>query len=233
MLVVVTREAGRNDALRDWLSPAMTVVEVPLTTTNYRPIAEVSAELAGVATRGPFAVLAVTSARSRDYLDAARLVCARDVEVWTVGPVTSAAVATAGLAVTGEAPSATALAAHIDHGPVLVLGARQMRRELADELAARGIAVETVVCYETVPLALDDASRAVFARADAVVVGAPSAWRVLRGELSPATWVVVPGETTAAAVRADHERVLVGWSGEVAARLEALVDGERTRERPQ
>ena len=233
MLVVVTREAGRNDALRDWLTPAMAVVEVPLTTTNYRQVAEVSVDLAAAAKRGPFAVLAVTSARSRDYLDAARLVCARDVEVWTVGPVTSAAVTTAGLAVTGEAPNAAALATRIDHGPVLVLGAREMRRELPTVLAARGIEVETVACYETEPLELGDAARALFARADAVLVGAPSAWRVVRDALSPATWVVVPGETTATAVRADHERVLVGWRDEVAARLEELVDGERTRERPQ
>lgn len=233
MLVVVTREAGRNDALRNWLTPATTVLEVPLTTTTYRPIGEVEGELAAVAGTGPFAVLVVTSARSRDYLDAARRVCSRDVEVWTVGPVTSAAVAEAGFAVTGEAPSALALARHLDHGPVLVLGAREMRGELTADLLARAIRVETVACYETVPLELDESSRAVLARADAIIVGAPSAWRVARASIRPSTWVVVPGETTAAAVRQDHDRVLVGWCAEVAQRLEQLVAREQAPQGPQ
>ena len=227
MLVVVTREAGRNDALREWLGPA-TILEVPLTATTYRSLEAVEADLARAGERGPFAVLVVTSARSRNYLDAARRVCARDVEVWTVGPATSGAVTDAGLLVTGEAPSALEVARRLDHGPVLALGAREMRGELAHELGARAILVETVACYETVPLEPDEAARGALARADAVVVGAPSAWRVARTLVSPATWVVVPGETTAAVVRADHDRVLVGWRAEVARRLEELVAGERS-----
>ena len=227
MLVVVTREAGRNDALRDWLGPA-TIVEVPLTSTTYRPLPEVEADLGRAGERGPFAVLVVTSARSRNYLEAARRVCAGDVEVWTVGPATSGAVTDAGLAVTGEAPSALEVARRLDHGPVLALGAREMRGELALELSARAIPVETVACYETVSLEPDEAARAAIASADAVLIGAPSAWRVARALVSPATWVVVPGETTAAAVRADHDRVLVGWRTEVTRHLEALVAGERS-----
>ena len=228
MLVVVTREVGRNDTLRDWLTPTATILEVPLTATAYRPLPEVEADLALAGDHGPFAVLAVTSARSRNYLEAARRVCARDVEVWTVGATTSGAVTDAGLAVSGEAHSALEVARQIDHGPVLALGAREMRGELATELAARAIHVQTVVCYETVPLEPDEAARAAIRSADAVVIGAPSAWRVARTLVSPATWVVVPGETTAAAVRADHDRLLVGWHAATARRLEALVAGERS-----
>ncbi len=227
MLVVVTRESGRNDALRDWLSPA-TILEVPLTTTTYRPLEEVEADLARAGERGPFSVLVVTSARSRDYLVAARRVCARDAEVWTVGPATSDAVIDAGLTVSGEAASALGVARRLDHGPVLALGAREMRGELASELASRAIRVETVDCYETVPRELDEAARASLGSADAVVIGAPSAWRVARSLVRPDTWVIVPGETTAAAVRADHDRVLIGWRAEVARRLEELVAGERS-----
>ena len=232
MLVVVTRESGRNDTLRAWL-PASTVIEVPLTSTVFRAMAEVEDDLARAGAHGPFAVLAVTSARSRDFLRAAMRVCARDAEVWTVGPTTSAAVVDAGLAVTGEAPSALALAERIAHGPVLVLGARAKRDELPAELSARGIDVQQVACYETVPVELDEAARATLARADAIVIGAPSAWRVARDAVAPDTWVVVPGETTAAAVRAEHERVLVGWRSEVARRLEELVAGDRSRQAPQ
>ena len=228
MLVVVTREAGRNDALRDWLTATATILEVPLTATAYRPLPEVEADLARVGDHGPFAVLVVTSARSRHYLEAARRVCASAVEVWTVGAATSGAVTDAGFAVAGEARSALEVARRLDHGPVLALGAREMRGELASELAARAIRVETVACYETVPLEPDEAARASIAVADAVVIGAPSAWRVARTLVTPATWVVVPGETTAAAVRADHDRVLVGWHAATARRLEALVAGERS-----
>lgn len=228
MLVVVTREAGRNDSPREWLTPAATILEVPLTTTSYRPVADVARDLGRVAVAGPFAVLAVTSARSRDYLEVAWRACAPDAEVWTVGPATSAAVAAAGLAVTGEAPSARALAERVTRGPVLVLGARAMRDELPAELTVRGIDARVVACYETVPVELDEAARTELARADAILIGAPSAWRVARDAVRPATWVVVPGETTAAAVRADHPRVLVGWRAEVARRLEELVAGERS-----
>ncbi|MHB8334307.1 MAG: uroporphyrinogen-III synthase [Acidimicrobiales bacterium] len=227
MLVVVTREAGRNDAVRDWLT-SVAILEVPLTATAYRPLDDVEADLARPAAHGPFTVLVVTSARSRDYLQAARRVCARDVEVWTVGAATSSAVTDAGLPVTGEAPSALEVARRLDHGPVLALGAREMRGELATELAARAIRVETVACYETVPLEPDEAARAAIRNADAIVIGAPSAWRIARTLVSPATWVVVPGETTAAAVRADHDRVLVGWRAAIARRLEELVAGERS-----
>ncbi len=227
MLVVVTREAGRNDELREWLPNGATVAEVPLTETIYRALDEVERDLVAASATGRFPVLALTSARSRDYVAAARRVCTDDVEVWTVGPTTRAAVEAAGSRVVAEAPSAGELGARISRGPVLVLGARVMREELTAALAARAIAVSTVTCYETVARTLDGSARATLARADAVVVGAPSAWRVARDAVSPSTWVVVPGPTTAAVVRAEHDRVLVGWRADVGRRLGELVADER------
>ncbi len=45
VLVVLTREAGYNDELRDWIGDAGDVVEAPLTTTAYRDVGEVARRL--------------------------------------------------------------------------------------------------------------------------------------------------------------------------------------------
>ena len=43
--VVLSREAGKNDSMKEWLPPGVTVHEVPLTTTTYLEAAAVRADL--------------------------------------------------------------------------------------------------------------------------------------------------------------------------------------------
>jgi uroporphyrinogen-III synthase len=101
-----------------------------------------------------------------------------------------------------------------------------MRDELATAL--RDVDVVVVACYETQRVTLDDAGRAALAAADAVLVGAPSAWSVLRDDVAASAWVVVPGPTTAEVVRATHPRVLEGWGPSLRERLLASAsDAER------
>jgi precorrin-2 methylase len=68
-----------------------------------------------------------------------------------------------------------------------------------------------VECYETTSVELGEEAFEQLRRADVVFIGAPSAWRVARAIVTDGAWVLVPGVTTLAAVRADHERVLLGW----------------------
>ena len=231
MLVVVTREIGRNLGLRRWLPDDATIVEAPLTETRYRPPEDVNADLARASGSGRFAALVVTSARAIGYVRAALTVCSREVLVWSVGPVTTRSLAELGVAVAGEAPSASALAARIEYGPVLQLGARVTRHELRDQLTQRGIASCSVACYETVGLAPSREVRSLLARADVVVIGAPSAWTVARDVVARDAWVVVPGATTRDVVRADHDRVLVGWNEATGQRLAEFADERGSRGR--
>ncbi len=215
MRAVLTREDGRNDATRSWLPAGWSVSEVPATTTRYEEPADVAA---AAAAGGPYRWVVVTSARAARY---ARL--APGARVAAVGPATAAALEELGTAcaVVGDA-GALALAAAIDEGPVLVLAARGGRRELAEALGARGLALSVLECYATLPVALGAPERARLEAADVVVVGAPSAWAVVAGSVAPDAWVVVPGETTRAAVAADHERVLVAWGPGATAALARL-----------
>jgi uroporphyrinogen-III synthase len=116
------------------------------------------------------------------------------------------------------------LAGVVEGSPVLMVGARESREELPAALVARGLVVTRVAAYDTVALAVDDGAAWALARADVVVIAAPSAWGVARQYVSSAAWVVVPGQTTADAVRRDHARVVVAWGealGAVVADLEA------------
>lgn len=218
MRAVVTRERGRNASVRAWLPPDWEVDEVPATATRYEDPRAVAEAVARV---GPVADLVVTSARAARYAPG----CAAE-RVLAVGESTARALESAGRPpdVVGEGGAAD-LAARIATGPVLVLGARHGRRELVEALAARGVAVGVVECYETVPAVLEDADRRRLAAADVVVVGAPSAWAVVRDLVDAAAWVVVPGETTRAAVEADHARVVAAWGDGATARLAALAPG--------
>jgi uroporphyrinogen-III synthase len=221
--VVLTREAGHNDVERAWLPDDANVVEVPLTATKYFSLEDVARDLEACVYRGSFRALVVTSARAADYVSVARGSLAPGAQILVVGPATARALADRGIGVTALAPSrAVEIADSISSGPVLQLGASEMRDELATELAARHIATERVACYETLPLELDGIDRAVLASADVVLIGAPSAWSVARAYVGPDAWVVVPGATTAAAVRAHHVRVLENWGPQLRATLAAL-----------
>ena len=177
VLVVLTREAGFNEEVRRWVGRAGDVVEAPLTVTAFRDVEDVRRDIAATGLTGRFAALVVTSARSREYVPAALAALADDGRVYGVGPATSRMLEAEGVAVAGIAESgAEDLAALIDVGPVLHVGARDARPELAEALEAKGVTVVPVVAYETVAVAVDDDVAWLLARADVVVIAAPSSW---------------------------------------------------------
>lgn len=223
MRVVVTRESGSNDALVSWLPEGVTVSEVPLTTTRFYDSEKVLDELQRRDDFGHYCALVVTSARSALYVALAKSALAPRGRVMSVGSATARALEGDDLAsdVVGDG-GALDLATAIDDGPVLILGAANMRTELALALRARGIKVDTLNCYETLPAVLSDHDEAELRRAHVVFIGAPSAWKVATSFVGANTWVVVPGSTTAQSVRRDHLRVIEGWGPELREHLRAL-----------
>lgn len=223
MNIVVTREVGRNDSLLAWLPTEAAVAEVPLTTTAYFDVDDVRAELDGSPANGTFRTLVVTSVRSVEYAECALAASALDVDLYCVGPTTASALVSRGFSVRafGEG-SAVSLAPRIARGPVLMLGAKSTRDELASGLRAKGLEVVSVACYETVPLALEVSDIEALSRADAVFIGAPSAWAVAQPHVGRDAWVVVPGASTGEVVRVDHPRVIEGWGPQLRAQLDAL-----------
>ena len=225
MLVALTRERGRNEELRQWVGRAADVVEVPLTATSFRSPDDVRDEIGALDAFGSFASLVVTSSRAQGYLDAAVAALGDDAQVFSAGPATTRTLERVGLRVARESTSTAAdLAEFIAHGPVLLLGAAGGREELPAALRAKGMVTSVVACYETTSVELDAGQRAQLRRADAVFIGAPSAWRSAREVVEDASWVLVPGETTLAAVRTDHARVVRGW-GEEFTRAWKMVTG--------
>lgn len=228
MNVVVTRERGRNERLRQWLPDGCEVTEVPVTTTVYDDEGAVLERVRASGHWGEFATIVVTSARSARYAGAVRAALLADAESFSVGAATTEALAGVGLHVAAQSVGgAIDLARQIDRAPVLVLGAATMRDELTSDLRSRGLDVTVVACYETRRLTLGDEERSALSRADVVVVGAPSAWTVLKDAVDPSTWVVVPGATTGEIVRATHPRVLEGWGPSLRDRLLDVVNGTR------
>jgi uroporphyrinogen-III synthase len=223
MKVVVTRERGHNDALIAWLPEGSVVREVPLTATRFFESDEVMSVLRESHFFGQFRSLVVTSARSALYASLARQGLALNGTVLVVGTATAHALEEENVevGVIGESGAAE-LAASISEGPVLLLGAATMRDELATALIGRGIAVETLACYETVPADLGGADEATLRDADVVFIGAPSAWLVAEDFVSDDSLVVVPGATTAAVVQRHHPRVLEGWGPQLREHLGSL-----------
>ena len=226
MRVVLTREAGRNDALRAWLPAQCVVDEVPLTTTTYRDERDVAHELAQGRHFGSFVALVVTSARASRYAQLATSALSPQAQILSVGPATTAALADVGIAAHVEAATRAAdLGRSVHEGPVLVVGATGMREELFEDFARRHVVSVRCEVYRTCEVDLDATATSKISHADVLFVGAPSAWRQARGHVSPATWVVVPGSSTGEVVRLDHARVLEGWSLELRDTLAALDDG--------
>jgi uroporphyrinogen-III synthase len=221
--VVLTREVGANEPQRAWLPAGAVVSEVPLTRTRFFDDEEVRSELAGCTQVGSFRALVVTSARSALYVGLAREALAPGGRVLSVGVATARAIENEDVEVdvVGEG-GALALAPEVDEGPVLLLGAAAMHDELAGGLIARGIEVTTLACYETLPALLSEADMDTLRAADVVFIGAPSAWRVASDFVGARTLVVVPGATTAAAVRTTHANLWEGWSAALSERLAAL-----------
>ena len=222
MNVVLTREAGWNDSLRTWLPPDVKVVEVPLTTTTYFDVDDVRTVLERSRAHGMYRTLVVTSERSARYVKTALLASTLDVEVYCVGPVTAEALASLGVTVRAQEGSSDSLAPRITRSPVLLLGATTMRGGLAASLREKGFEVVTIACYETVGVPLVSSDAQTLRDADVVFIGAPSAWAMARENVSDDTWVVVPGSSTAAVVRAEHPRVIEGWGPDLATRLTEL-----------
>ncbi|HEY5302605.1 MAG TPA: uroporphyrinogen-III synthase [Acidimicrobiales bacterium] len=212
MLVALTRERGHNAGLLRLVADRATVVEIPLTTTRFRPLEDVSKEIHSSVHFGSFLSLVASSSRVARYLDVARDSMATGFHVFSTGVATSAVLAEHALVVTHQSSdSALQLADVISEGPVLLLGAVNGRDELPDELVRCHLDPVVIECYETIPADLDDESVDLLRRADVVFIGAPSAWRTAQHLVSADAWVLVPGTTTLDAVRATHERVLVGW----------------------
>lgn len=219
MKIALTREAGRNDEARSWLPSDAEVVEVPLTSTNYFAIDEVARHLESTPDYGSFEVLVVTSRRTTDYIHAALGALVEGGGVLSVGPATTRALFHRGIAVSGEAPTGLELAELISKGPVLMMGAAQMREELPAALRDRELSVTQVACYETLPAELNEEQSDLLRSADIVLIGAPSAWSRARDIVADATWVIVPGTSTGQVVALDHPRVLVGWGPSLCERL--------------
>jgi uroporphyrinogen-III synthase len=225
VLVVLTREAGFNGPLREWIGAAGDVVEAPLTSTAFCSVGDVAREVVATGLSGQFAALVVTSVRARRYVAAAVAALREGARIFSVGPSTTRMLVEEGVVADAQSSgSAQDLADLITEGPVLYVGAREARPELAEALSLKGVTVVPVVAYETVAEAVNDDVAWLLARADVVVVGAPSAWSVARTYVSSSSWVVVPGETTAAEVRRDHARVVEAWGpglGDVLGALDA------------
>ena len=223
MRVVLTREAGHNDLLREYVPVGAQILEVPLSRTRYRTLAEVTREIESSRDFGAFETLVVTSPRSDEYLETVRPALSPDAEIYSVGRSTTRALVRHDFTLTGESSgSAADLAPFVTRGPVLLLGAKIIRRELPDALDKRGLRIFHLACYETVPVDLDDSGREVLASADVVFVGAPSAWRLCQEFVRESAWVVVPGSTTGDEVRLTHDRVIEGWDPSLRDVLDSL-----------
>jgi uroporphyrinogen-III synthase len=214
--VVVTRERGSNAELITWLPDDASVSEVPLTSTRYFDTHEVVDTLRASDNFGHFRALVVTSARSALYVALARESLAPGGSVLSVGTATARAleIEDVDVDVVGDT-GVVDLDAEIAEGPVLLLGAANMREELAETLTGRGVAVEKLTCYETIPAVLTPNEELELREADVIFIGAPSAWLVASAYVDPRTWIVVPGSTTASVVGRHHERVLEGWGPSV------------------
>lgn len=226
MRVVLTREAGRNDEMRAWLPDHASVTELPLTSTRYVELSEVDRLLRSTAPRyGEFAALVVTSSRTKPYVATAQRALRAGAAVLSVGPATTRSLQELGVAISAEAPSrALDLANHIVRGPVLLLGAGEMRDELTSALEARSIEVTHVACYHTLAETLSGEQQDLLGRAQVVLIGAPTAWVVAQPFVNASTLVVVPGAATASVVLTHHERVLEGWGPSLRERLGSLED---------
>jgi uroporphyrinogen-III synthase len=221
--IVLTRERGKNGSLRAWLPEVAIVDEVALTTTTYFDVDDVRVALEASSAYGTYRSLVVTSERSADYIEIALRASSLDVELFAVGAITESALAARGVRVDdrGDGP-AESLAPRTKSGPVVLLGAKQMRQELAAALRANGLELTMIACYETCAVTLNADDEATLRHADVLLVGAPSAWAVARDHVARKAWVVVPGASTAAAVRLDHPRVIEGWGPQLRTQLGEL-----------
>ena len=223
--VVLTREAGLNDALRVQFPDDFIVAEVPLTVTRYDDLVDVDERLRRSPFYGHFASLVVTSRRTDRYLPLCHNAMRTPRDVFTVGHSTATSLEEAGFSVTRSTDEGVmTLAPHITTGPVLILGARHPYGDIAGVLSPR-LEVTSVACYETGSAEVTAGDAAVLGEADAVVIAAPSAWAVAQPFVQSHTWVLVPGDSTLQAVAATHERVVRAWGPAMVTALRTLREG--------
>lgn len=203
-LIVLTRERPHNDDLIRGIGDLADVLEVPVTTTVLFDPADIERRRDEL-DLSHFATLVVTSSRALSALELVRPVLDSNVSVAVVGELTANLVASSFSPVDLVASSASELASRIEAGPVLHVGAARPRHELAEGLAARGIAHRHLATYDTVPAVLTETQRQTLAHADVVVMAAPSAWDVAREYVESTSVVIAIGATTAEHVARDHE----------------------------
>ena len=212
MKIVLTREAGKNDELRRLLPSHHAIADVPLTATEFFSIHDVETQLRSSKFFGRFESLVATSARVDRYVGLVDEAMASHFEVFTVGRTSEQVLAQHGLVVTHRSDGgAEELNHYITHNPVLLLGAQEMREELTIALRKRGLEVEHIKCYRTLPVQPTAEQQGLLLAADVIASGAPSTWTVAKPFVNESTWVVVPGATTATVVAESHPRVVVGW----------------------
>jgi uroporphyrinogen-III synthase len=173
--VVVLRVGDGTDALANELRErGADAVTVRVATVVDRSDDEV---LAQVGPLDRYAWVAVTSAHAARRLAMLTTSWPRALRIGVVGPATARVVERLELHVDAVARDGTAagLALEIAAGPVLFLAASGARRDLVDVLGARGIEVEVVVAYDTVPRTLDVTEVDALEECDAVVAASPGA----------------------------------------------------------
>lgn len=205
MKVILTREPPRNDSLRRILELAIDVVEVPATSTQYFTTDDILAQCAiqpetviVTSPRAVTAALAVMRTYSPRTCIAVGSTTARDLVAGGALEV-----------VTAEEEGARGVASLSFSGPVVTVGARETRPELSEVLNERGLVFQHCAAYVTHDCTLDASAIAEIQSADALVVAAPSAWRVVAPYVSSSALVVARGATTYGAVTLDHGRVVV------------------------
>lgn len=205
MKVVLTREPPRNDSLRRILELVIEVVEVPATTTQYIASDEVVAQctiqpqtVIVTSPRAVTAALAIVNGHAPNTLIA-------------VGSTTAHALAAGGApeVLTADEEGARGVASLSFPGPVLTVGARETRPELGELLRERGLVFQHCAAYITQECSLDQGAITEIQSADALVVAAPSAWRVVAPYVNASALVVVRGATTFDAVSREHAHVVV------------------------
>jgi len=214
LTVVLTREPPRNDVVRERIVDIARVREVPLTTTTYVNGDEFERAMASAATGGEFATIVATSARAATFVSAAARYAVAGYDLGAVGATTAAALRAGGVArerrvLVPERPSGRDLGLMLERGPVLILGAAEMREELAATLTQRSLVSHHVTCYRTNPARLTRRQRHYLHAGAIVVIAAPSAWRVASREVRADAVVVAIGATTAHEVEREHTKVVV------------------------
>lgn len=204
VVVALTREMGKNDALRRELDRdgRLKTIEVPCVMQTRD--GEMEAALDTALTRHAWDWVVVTSPEAAKTLnDAASRTNVEKLRIATVGEATARALPTA-LASKFSPSKATAatLGAELPGNigeRILYPASALAAAKLEDVLSDRGFVVERVDAYTTVPAIWTEDELALAATADIVAFGSPSAVAVWVDRLGTAARAACIGKTTAQA----------------------------------